>query len=453
MTGTPAAALHPLPPGIFDAAALTLPAAVRLACGDRIFGQPLVVSGEEIAVFARDVQVVFDAIVDLPRRLFDGDWSRFARAVDVGEEAARFMADSVGLPLPRYGRADMHHDGSGFRLLELNIGSEIGGLERAGLLPAAFHRQIPAGHPQRTSLTSIPTHRRVAAALATAARATAGTGHPVVGLVDAPDSRRQFEAYWQALAEVMTDEGLPTVVGDLDTVDVTRDTVTVQGRRVDLVLRYASVEEILRHRGGASTVRRLIGSARHGHVTLWTPPHSNAFGSKVCLALLSDGRNAAFLTGTERAAVRRLVPWTRALNPRLEGRSPQEHARLVRHTLDHRQDLVLKPSTGHGGVGVVMGSEASPQEWAHLVTRAAAGDQAAVVQRVVPPRTETFPPGLGVTDVKAAYGAFITPAGLAGSYARVVPTRHGGVVGMSSSPETKTAAVLMDLAGVSDRKG
>jgi hypothetical protein len=429
--------------GPFDGAALDLPDAVRLASGDRIFDQPVIVDRSQVEAFARDVQVVFDLITALPERLFDGDWMRFARAVDVPEEAARFMMSSRCLGMPRYGRADMYHDGTAFRLLELNVGSEIGGLERAGLLPAAFLAQLPAGHPERGALTSAPTHALVADALRREATATTGRREPVVGLVDAPQSRRAYEAHWQALADLLGAEGLPTVVGDLDTLQVTPDGVQVEGRRVDLVLRYASVAEILDHPGAPQLMATVIDRARRGELALWTPPHSNAFGSKGCLALVSDPGNVGSFTAAERRAVASIVPWTRSLNPALEGRSPADHAALVQHARERRGSLVLKPSTGHGGAGVLIGPETPAAEWDEAVGRAASGEVLAVVQRVVPPRTETFPPGSGTPEVTAAYGAFFTPSGFAGAYARVAPAGHGGVVGISNSGRTKTAAVIL----------
>jgi hypothetical protein len=217
----------------------------------------------------------------------------------------------------------------------------------------------------------------------------------------------------------------------------------VEGRRVDLVLRYASVAEILEYPGGPELMATVIESARRGEVALWTPQHSNAFGSKGCLALLSDPANAGALTAAERRAVESIVPWTRSLNPALEGRSPADHATLVQHAHERRESLVLKPSTGHGGVGVLIGPETPGSQWDEAVERAASGAVPAVIQQVVAPRTETFPAGSGAPEVKAAYGAFFTPAGFAGAYARVAPTGHGGVVGISNSGQTKTAAVIL----------
>ncbi len=459
MSQTLPPALHELATGIFDASRLDLPPAVRLACGDRIFEQPIVISMDEMDDFARDLEIVFDAIVELPSRLFDGDWARFACAVDVPDDAARFMAQSASLPLPRYGRADMHHDGESFRLLELNVGSEIGGLERAGLLPAAFLAQLSADHPQLlTGLTASNTHAMVASALVAAAPANArrpGVRPPhqiTVGLVDAPESRRQFQTHWSALAEVFGEVGLPVVVGDLDSVVVVDDDVRVEGIRVDIVLRYASVEEILAHPGGEQTMRAVIDCARRERVTLWTPPHSNAFGSKACLALLSDEIWATSLSEEQRGAVGRIVPWTRSLQPGLEGRSAQAHAHLVSEALHGQESLVLKPSNGHGGEGVIVGREVSAPRWAQAVTRAADGQAPAVVQRLVPARAETFAPELGLGPSKAAYGAFLTPDGFAGAYGRVVPIDHGAVVGMSSSPQTKTAAVVLSNSALPGRK-
>lgn len=346
------------------------------------------------------------------------------------------MRPGLALPTPRFGRVDMYHDGRSLQILEINVGSEIGGIERAGLVPEAVLEAAPSAR----GLGFIPTHKEVVAALR---EARPGTPNPLVAIADAPSSLRDNADYWAALAAVFEAEGLRTVVTAINELQIGPSAVRAHDKRVDLVLRYASVKEIDDDPRLPPAVDALLRAASEGLVTVWTPPHTNALGSKHCLAIISDPATSSYLTPRQRGAIASCVPWTRSLNPRLSGRSSAEYAAVVRFVRDNRTELVLKPADGHGGAGVSIGAETSAADWDDLVAAATHSNVSLVVQQHVHPRVERFPRQCGIADQSAAYGAFFTPRGPAGLYARVLPHGHGSVIGISASATTKTAAVLV----------
>lgn len=98
---------------------------------DRCLSRPVFLDHVEQAQLAHDLDRLHAALAGLPDQLFGGDVEQFARAVGLtGPQVAAVGRAGTAEPT-RLGRADLYHDGTGFRLMELNLGSNIGGLDTA----------------------------------------------------------------------------------------------------------------------------------------------------------------------------------------------------------------------------------------------------------------------------------------------------------------------------------
>ena len=88
-----------------------------------------------------DLRHLQTALTALPDRLFGGDLGGFARAAGMTEaQMTAILRGSrpSGTAPTGLTRADLYHDGASFRLMELNIGSTVGGLDNAVLNKATL---------------------------------------------------------------------------------------------------------------------------------------------------------------------------------------------------------------------------------------------------------------------------------------------------------------------------
>ncbi|GAB2722561.1 hypothetical protein [Kitasatospora kifunensis] len=413
-----------------------LPPVLTRMSGHRLLARPLFVPEAELRGFEQDVDALFDLLVSLPTRLFDGDHTRFHATLGVGVRESALLSRLGACPPPRYGRTDMYHDGDGFKLLEFNIVSQLGGIDRAGRLPSAL-MGVPsfASFAAAHRLGFTDTGRQVAETLRTAGLTVTHGREPVIALVEAPGELDMYRRSWEPLQELMRGYGLDFRLGELPDVQV-RDgglflTCEPDTPRVDVVLRAFGVEQICGVPESESLLELIVHAHQDGRVVLWTPMGSELYGNKGCLALLHDPAFHGAFSSAERALIDRLVPWTRALDGRVD-----EYAR------SHRDELLLKPNDGSNGTGVVAGWQVSDGAW---VAALASGRRAgAVIQRRVVPRTEPVVDPLSgkVTDWHAVWGMYITPAGQAGCNGRALPAEAAAVIGFGASPETRTAAVF-----------
>ncbi len=109
---------------------------------------------------------------------------------------------------------------------------------------------------------------------------------------------------------------------------------------------------------------------------------------KTSLAVLSDERNANLFTPDERQAIDEFIPWTRLIEER-KTTCDGDEIDLVPYVLDHKDEMVLKPSDEYGGKGIVLGWTVSVSQWEEAV-RTSIGEPT-IVQTRVPIPSEKFP--------------------------------------------------------------
>jgi len=120
-------------------------------------------------------------------------------------------------------------------------------------------------------------------------------------------------------------------------------------------------------------------------------------GGKYLYAVMSDPSLGAPLSPQQRAWVDRHIPWTRML-PR--GDAPGAAAEDLRRQVRERQrELIIKPSLGRGGAGVLAGWAVSENQWRDAILSPSA-DSYLVQERVFPQMEAAFdnrgPPGESV---------------------------------------------------------
>jgi len=136
--------------------------------GIQYLSRPLFVSHQEVSALHADVETVRRVLVSLPERLYEGDFTAFAR--DAGAEGYEItaLAASRSSPVSPQARADLYEDGSGFRLMEFNMGSALGGMENSDVCRAMLRHPLLAEFAAAHQLGYVDTMREQVTNLRTA---------------------------------------------------------------------------------------------------------------------------------------------------------------------------------------------------------------------------------------------------------------------------------------------
>jgi hypothetical protein len=309
------------------------------------------------------------------------------------EDERALLAIDPGYPgASLFGRLDgfLADDGAWCWFVESNLESPAGIAYEDALVEAFLDLPVMQAFVKAHPVRAFTLWRRLHALLREAWAVWGGAGAPRVAIVDFREAVTMPEFVF--LRDRFSEAGTPTIIADPDELryDGARLYVEVAGQRseVDLVYRRVLQHEFLAR---YDLTHPLVRAYADGRVCVVNPFRSKPVHTKLIMALLSDEDGPAFglLGDAERAAVRAHVPWSRHLRPgpsRYQGEALPD---LIDFVQRNRERLVLKPNDEYGGSGVVLGWEASEEQW--RAGLAAAGRGPWVVQERVPLPEEGYP--------------------------------------------------------------
>jgi histidinol-phosphate aminotransferase len=375
-----------------------------------------------------DLENLRTALSRLPEKLFGGDFAAFARAVGLSEVQVSAVMRGRGTVLTRQTRADMYIDGTGFKLLELNIGSAIGGMDNAYLCRGLLEHPLLADFARTRRLGYVDTLREQVNNVLLESGFEPGD-RPVVALTDWPSNFENEVAYMRLLCDRWGELGLeayPCHVGQLEARD---GRVWLGEKPVDIVFRTFVIAQLLESAEAAALLDPILDAAERGEVKFFTPLDYAAYASKGALAMLSDEGNRGLFEPEVLASLDRILPWTRLARSGPVTLETGERVDLLEYAVEQQDDLVLKPTSMYGNRGVVLGwaPELTAQEWREKIDAALEGPY--ILQRRVRPVPELFPDENGeLQPWNVLWGMFTVANGYGGANARATPSARGTVL-------------------------
>ena len=379
----------------------------------RSLSRPGFLDRASISQLIGDLDQLYASLTGLPQRLFGGDLSAFARAVGATEAQADVILRSRGDRPSRMGRADFYLTESGFQLMEVNWGAALGGLDGAILNRAMLKHPYVAAFVAEHGLGFVDPLTELVDTLFTECHVRPGS-RPVVALTDWPTSFEHLEPQLRTSAAILTPFGMevyPCHVGQLRYAD---GRVWLGDRPIDVIYRLFLMEDLLTEAGPA-LIQPVLQAAERAEVAVFSPMDADLYGSKGALALLSDEENRRLWSPAERAALDRILPWTRMARPgpvTVAGATVD----LAEYAIAEQRELILKPTMMHGGQGIAAGWLLEPDEWRERLE--AAMGQPYVLQRRIHAIPERFPTDTGVEEWTLSWGAFMVSRGYGGMWLR-----------------------------------
>jgi hypothetical protein len=417
--GVPARELVEIAHRSFDLAATTY--------AGRCLTRPCFLDQGQLAGLRDDVSRLHAALAGLPGRQFGGDLAAFARAVGMTElQVAAIMRGSGATPTA-LARADLYPDGDGYRLMEVNMGSTVGGLDNALLNRAFLTQPVVAEFVAAQRLAYVDTMAALVDTMRVECQIADGE-RPLIAAADWPESYANLEPQLRYSAEQLGGFGLDVVACHIGQLEARDGRVWLAGRPVDVIYRVFMIEDLLSPEA-SELVDPMLRAVERGEVGIFAPLDAELYGSKGALALLSDEANRHLYDADELASLDRILPWTRMVRPgpvTVDG----ELVDLAEYATAEREDLILKPTLLHAGIGVVPGWLVDPGEWRRQL--AAAMDGPFVLQQRIRPVPEQFPADGGLEPWVLTWGIFHGAGGYIGSWVRGSTDPDGGVVNMAT---------------------
>ena len=390
-------------------------------------GRPVFARNDEILRLTADIRATIHIMDDLPARCFGGSVEDYLAAQAYHpQEIAAIMAGRVGAPVD-YGRADVLRGPDGYRVLEINTGSAVGGQLTTTLNSALLKNPAFAAFAAEFGLTWVSPLQVLVADLRRLGRTQVGTDAPVVAVVSESGSSSDDPSDRQA-AELRS-RGMSAIRGEFHEIDFVDGKARLRGQPIDILLRFFFPKNVPMEQDGVATMRALGDAHRAGKTALLAAMDTDLHDSKAAIGLLFDPSIRAKLSDDEIAVIDRLLPWTRLVGPAFPLVTPASRAALVEECLARQADLVLKPANLHASQGIVLGDEVSRDEWRQTLESSPQRDL--VAQERIRPVAETVvdPDTAEPRDWKLLWQVFFGPAGFGGVSVRGCHQSAPGAIG------------------------
>jgi hypothetical protein len=384
----------------------------------RYLSRPLFLGHDECEQMYADVENLRTALVSLPGRLYGGDLAAFARAVGMADVQVSAILRSRGITVTQQTRADMYADETGFKVLEFNMGSALGGIDQCDMARAMLEHPVLAEFAQAHRLTYVDTMREQVHNMFVESGFEPGS-NPVLVTTDWPSSFETLEPYMRHFMARLREMGVDAHICHIGQLEVRDGRVWLGDRPVDIIQRLFMIEDLLEYPDARALMDPILDAAARGEVKIFTPMDSEMFASKGALAMLSDEQNRPLFDPEELASLDRILPWTRMVRTGPVTLEDGRQVDLLDYALSHQRDLALKPTLLHGGQGVLLGwrEDTSAQIWEERVRAAVDGPY--VIQRRIRPVPELFPTDDGdPAPWIVTWGAFTMINGFGGIFAR-----------------------------------
>lgn len=377
-----------------------------------LLSRPAILDAAQTRLLDEGLPLLLRTLHALPERLFDGDQAAFADAL--GWAQARDALAVLSGPTVPLGRADLVNGPSRFGVVEFNTSSSLGSFEFGELCRATLTDPEFAEFADQAGLYYVDPMTKLVDTILGDTGLTRDS-RPTIALVDWVSV--PFEVDGSLFVDLMADQGIRVLSGTVADLEMTAAGLHLRGERVDVAYRTFLLSTVAEDPDAAERLKPLAEAWRTGAATVFTPLNADLFGTKECMALLTDPANQDRFTDQEWDNAQHLLPWTRTM--RDADKVPAETGSLLDHVLREQGELVLKPTKGRAGHGVVGGWLVPTERWAALARRATEGDY--VVQRREHSVAERFVTGPSDVDPSTCllhWGMFVTAAGLSGGFVK-----------------------------------
>lgn len=351
------------------------------------------------------------------------------------------------------GRADAYHDGEHFKLLELNLGTNVGGSDMVYFVDAHLKQpQLAEFLAQKPAFTFLNTYEKlIENALAAMAENQLQDESGEYNLLIRnrnmdPELAKVYVASYQALAQKLGYALNVFVIDHEDKLEYNEKGVVYQGKQIGYLLWLPLEHEA---QGMYAYYPEPLKQAwMNQQVLVPSSALTKMLENKANFALLHAFKNDGTFSEEEIALINNHVPWTGWLQPKSFGCSKvsQPNSLPSMQTLrENKADYVLKPDDGLQGKGITVGRYVDEQTWQAALQNAAEKDNYLVQSYVAAKKVYGLQSEGEIGEYEPVWGAFFCGQLYSGVWLRLMPEIDGFTGVVNSAQGAHEAIVYQEI--------
>lgn len=309
----------------------------------------------------KNLKILEDLILDLPKRLFKNDWKAFYNSLQLSppiiEALFKYGQKEVVFPL----RWDLIPTQNGWKIIELNAGYCLGGMVNYHLNET--YSKLANKYGFKLDNEIIPNCFQ--SIMNNIKSRMNMTDKMTIAILEVPEVYHEYKFYIDALEKGLNSvSSLKIVSGAITDLKIKLGFLHLNNHPIQAVLPMFTIEELIQNQEQNFS---LIQALEEKNVTNILNFDEFAFSNKLIFSLLWNEKNMEKFTELEISIIKDLIPKTFRVNDK-------------NFSLFKEGEWVLKPSDNYGGTGVVCCWELSQIEWEYLLKEISSSSQAYVVQ-------------------------------------------------------------------------
>jgi len=376
---------------------------------------PLPMKRREVNELSSACAKILDLIKQIPNTYFSNNQD-YLNTLGYSDKEQELFKPSLEPGHCWFSRADLMKSEQGFKLIEFNIDSSVGGQE-VGELNRIYTEEYDG------VLNGTQIHDPIEGAIGHFERFFSSMGwgkeEKTIGIIDwYPDMELYIEDH-KILAERLKHAGFKALICHQENLTVKEEGLFLEDDKIDILYKFFLLSDALSNLQGVKPIADLI---REGKVIAINDIHTDAFSNKGNLALLWEMLDKGHLSEEKESVVKHFIPWTSFVKNKILYKGKETN---IYSFTEEKDNLVLKPVRGYGGNGVILGWSCSVEEWKESINNALQSKEPYIIQERVMTVSESMPHfyngHVQFLDSELNYGVFLIDGTFNGVILRGTP--------------------------------
>ncbi|MBI1884315.1 MAG: hypothetical protein HYS08_08965 [Chlamydiae bacterium] len=191
------------------------------------------------------------------------------------------------------------------------------------------------------------------------------------------------------LAQLFQSQGIEAVVADPRDLKIKKGEIVYKDLPLDILYRDSTLEEFIEMEKEEGKPLKAIRKAFQENVVV--SGLSGELDHKSAFEIFSNPEFEHHFNLEERKIFKKHVLWTRLVRETKTTDPDGKRVDLISHAIHHRNEWVLKPNRGYGGMGILMGDETPKITWEKALEKAIRDPGSYVLQKRCATRKKKFP--------------------------------------------------------------
>lgn len=387
----------------------------------RIITTPPVLKEENRIELEYVLKKLLEIILTIPDRIFGGDLEQMGRFLGYQPKEIRKILDgTIRFEDKVLSRGDLYQTPDGWKLLELNLGSNVGGMTMAWLnrlmQETPFYNELIKSNDLKYFDPLIFWVNTIRGML------QINSNSLTLAMVESEKVLSSYSHTLQLMAKELQDHtGIQSFVCSQRDLEEGTDGLYFNGRKIDVVYRLFDLGDV---EAAPEEYWHIFEALRAKRVQMPMGLEYKILGNKILFAMMSDHQYEPYFSNEELYIIHRYIPWTRLFEEK-----------LISFALHNQRSLVIKPADGYGGIGVLCGWEHREEDWRNTLYSLLKRKEKYIIQEKVTPSTSevycSTPEGEIISqEVQLLWGAYLFDKRFAGGILRAKPIGGGSVINL-----------------------